>query len=143
MANKTSIKTKHVKQAVCPICYRHVQYPRVDKSIEKNGCVSRLYYGWCFECQKGFMVIQFLRGKSWLIHKWKPAVCLAPSGTVKLEADWIEIVPLDEPAVVTGPGGQYRRGYNPEAINTAEQISGYLVQIQDMLGELVDCLKGK
>ncbi len=139
--NKQLNEPGMVPQAVCPTCYRHLKYPRVESPTVSDGCIRRLYYGWCFECEKGFLTVQFKRGGSWIIEKYKTGVLSAESDRVELDSTWVRVI--DPPAaVMTGPGGDYQKEYSPEAVNIVEQIGDYLDHIKDMFEELSKSLRG-
>ena len=66
-------KTGTVKDVVCPKCWKLLQYPRiVNKGRDRYDRTIRTYFGWCFECDTGFKVIQFGKEDRWFICKYKP-----------------------------------------------------------------------
>ena len=140
---KPKSKPATVEAVVCPTCFRHVQHPKVDEVREKHGLATREYYGWCFGCNRGFLVVQFLKKGKWIIHKWRPSVALGKTGSVRLENNWIEVIPLELPVALTGPGGEYQQGYTPEAIDIAARIGNCLRNITDMCDSLLSLLEKK
>ena len=72
---KKQMKPKYVADAVCPKCFKPLEYPVVvEPELDRYKRELRTYYGWCFECDEGCLVIQFKRGERWAIHKYRPAV---------------------------------------------------------------------
>lgn len=126
MAGKTKkqIRPKYVADVVCPKCFKPLEYPTViEQETDRYKRVLRTYYGWCFECEKGCLVIQFNRGERWIIHKYRPAVFLDNKNIVQITNNWQVFNDLPLPApVVIGPGGEYDRAVNPNDVNLGKLL---------------------
>lgn len=101
---ENEIRATTARDVVCPECFRQLQHPEIVGDGYDTGRHIRTYYGWCFECNKGAMVIQFERNGRWVIHKYKKSILLDGSGVAKIEGDWIVLSEMPQPLVVTGQG---------------------------------------
>jgi len=68
---------EHIKDVTCPICGKALPYPQIvdARKLDRYSILLRTYYGWCFDCNKGFEVIQFCPLDDlaqWVIHKYQP-----------------------------------------------------------------------
>jgi len=69
----SNTQPRTVTDVVCPIHFKPLPYPQVltEGTDEKTGLIIRTYFGWCFECNRGFAVIQSKRGERWVIYKYQ------------------------------------------------------------------------
>ena len=106
MAKDSDITKKQttgvIADVVCPACYRALQHPHVDGTglDRRRGVVIRTYYGWCFECERGWLVIQFMRDGRWLIHKYREAKLPEGQSECKLADEWVIVCDLPQPDAV-------------------------------------------
>jgi hypothetical protein len=71
----TDTKPKTIADVVCPVHFKPLPYPNVQRSEKDTaGLEIRTYFGWCFECNRGYAVIQFKRGERWIIYKYQQYV---------------------------------------------------------------------
>ncbi len=100
--NPKSKRPRHVKDVVCPVCYKPVDFPTMGVPVayryNKN---IRRYFCWCEQCHAGYEVYQFERDGRWVIHKYQIHQTRAAGQAVTLNE-----LP-EAPVVLTGPGGVY------------------------------------
>lgn len=139
--NKATLPT--VEDVVCPECYRLMVSPHVLDQVTERGHLLRSYFAWCFDCGKGYCVIQYYNPKTnhWVIHKYQQYVLI--DRVPVLAGDFISCNPLpDAPLVMTGVGGDYYRPVSGEDINqTAAQAKEVLIKCVNLIGEVNDTLK--
>lgn len=104
-----SAKAGHVKDVVCPVCFKSLPWPTVmPGGIDRYRREIRTYFAWCFECDRGFCTVQFKRDDRWAIHKYQ--TYRQYQAEVELIGDWIVLNELPDPAsIVLGPGGDFDR----------------------------------
>ncbi|MCJ7777633.1 MAG: hypothetical protein MUP16_04900 [Sedimentisphaerales bacterium] len=134
--------TKPKTGYICPKCFRELAGPAVAGERDRYGRITRSYFGWCFECDIGFEVVQFklkeiayincnctgdknigygLNG--WLINKYRLFKKLEGSDKPQPVTAWLTMNPLPEPApVITGPGKEYDKPFEPETIDLMEVV---------------------
>ena len=88
-----------IDSVVCPACYRALQHPHVAGTGKdrRRDVVIRTYYGWCFECERGWLVIQFVRDGRWLIHKYREAKLPEGESECKFADGWVIMCDLPQP----------------------------------------------
>ncbi|MGD0077058.1 MAG: hypothetical protein ABSB91_00370 [Sedimentisphaerales bacterium] len=136
--------TKITSDIRCPICFGGLPYPQViSHEIDKHGNKIRTYFGWCFECNCGYAVIQFAKGQHWIIHKYKEYtlsghlidVCGMKIDKCQPQDEWTILTDLPRPApIITGPGGDFIKEITPE-------LSQFRTNIKVMQGALGNLLK--
>jgi hypothetical protein len=95
----------------------------------------RSYLGFCFECNCGCEVVQFVVGERWLIHKYQKYNLVASGIACEPTGEWIELNKMPQPApVVLGPGGEYDTHINLLPVIKSVQ------QIIDTLNKTLMCL---
>ncbi|MFA5553485.1 MAG: hypothetical protein WDA68_02875 [Phycisphaerae bacterium] len=114
-----------IADAVCPHCFKQLTKPLLtDQGKDAWGRVMRTYYGWCFACNIGTMVIQFLRSSRWIIHKYQDYELLDTLNLCRPSGDWVGMNELPEPApVITGPGGDYKKQHELSGADLKELLS--------------------
>ncbi len=96
---------------VCPQCGVQLGWFRpwlIDS--DRYGREIRKYYGWCGNCDTGYVVIQFKeKYDRWIIHKYCYAIDVSDGTGVLPSTQWQTVNELPDPkaAVMLGPGGDY------------------------------------
>lgn len=112
-----------IADAVCPHCFKLLTSPFLaDQGKDSYDRELRTYYGWCFDCKLGAMVIQFLRDGRWVIHKYQDYELFDTLNFCRPSGGWVKINEIPEPApVVTGPGGDFMK-YHELQIVTLKNV---------------------
>ena len=134
-----------VKDAVCPVCFKPLVNPMVNEYPNGAKCKRplRTYFAWCFNCNKGFEVIQFERERRWVIHKYQEYTVDDKEGKCRHIDDWTVLNEMPEaPLVMTGPGGDYVKEICGDDINkmldkTLEGIGQVLTKLGNILTSVV------
>jgi len=131
------------KDVICPKCFKPLQHPVVTGlEIDRYKREMRTYYGWCFECEQGYLVIQFKREDRWVIHKYREAVLLEGSGQCCLKNNWRIMNELPEPAlIVVGPGGDYDKQITPEVTTILKSLQNIFEKISQNLKDVLEIAK--
>jgi hypothetical protein len=146
--SETKTTAKVVADIVCPVCFGGLPHAQiVTQKADEHGNEIRTYFGWCFECNRGYAVIQFARGNRWLIHKYMQYALSEVSASAgemiinhcKPEQDWVVLNDLPRPApVVLGPGGDFTKQITPELKSFKENIKA----MQNSLSKLLKSING-
>jgi len=131
-----------VKDCICPKCFRLLPSPAVLPSkLDRYGNETREYFGFCFECNIGYQVVQFkqtdMNGNvRWALHKYKCYAVVGAQYVTKPMGKWVTFFELPEPKapVVVGPGGEYDKQITPN-------ISELLVQLENALNSTLKVLR--
>jgi len=125
---------------VCPRCCRPLPYPILRPAYCAEGRIFRAYQGYCFECDRGFIVVQFagLAG-GWVLHKY---LAYALQNNIPFcDGRWVTVIELpplqqaEAPPVMTGPGGDFQTGYTPPA-----ELPKFLTGLAKVLVQLTDAV---
>jgi len=111
---------------------------------DRYGRIIRRYFAWCFECNRGFEVIQFAKNGRWLIHKYQPYTIVGHTYHSKATGEWTILNELPEPApVVVGPGGDYDKQIelNKECFKLLESLQKALKSTTALLEYLLGQMK--
>ncbi len=129
---------EYVQGAVCPSCFRPLPYPHVHPEYSADGHTFRMVQGWCFNCHRGAIIIQFrgMAGK-WHIHKFT-AYDIADNIPIALDGgQWTVLCDLPPaqqptpPVVQTGPGGEYIKRITEDDLNKEIYLLAKLAGIMD------------
>ena len=125
---------------ICPQCYNLLKgYSLYHCENDKYGRNFRNYMGWCSHCDIGFEVVQFLFSEKWYIHKYRYYAAVVPDGKQVPDSNWKIENCLPAPApVVTGPGGDYVKPFDPAEINI-DAIKTMLAALKAAAGS-IECL---
>ena len=138
-------QTKPAARYVCPKCFRELMGPAVAGEKNRYGRITRSYFGWCLACDCGFEVIQFKQEgaigngsllsammssdpvtsiqNGWLINRYRLFKKLEGNDKPQPVTAWLTMNSLPVPApVVTGPGGEYDKPFEPETIDLVETV---------------------
>jgi len=121
-----------VTDVVCPVCFKPLPYPQVlmEGIDNETGLTVRTYFGWCFECNRGFAVVQFKRGERWVIYKYQEYYNFVVG--VKRDTDWIV---LNEPP---RPPKQKDEKTVEVLKNMLDSLRSICEGVQVMLNDLAD-----
>lgn len=95
---------------VCPRCVCQLASASLSKEIVNSrfDLTTRMYYGWCDNCNCGIEVEQFKCGKGrWFIHRWRGY----SNDPIPKAGPWIIVKELPVPLVKTGVGGDFDKDY--------------------------------
>lgn len=143
VAYATDKQTKPVTGYICPKCFRELMGPEVVGKEDRYGRITRSYFGWCIACDVEFEVVQFkhsqespfliatpnlqINKSGWLIHKYRLFKKLEGSDKPQPVTAWLTMNKLPEPApVITGPGKEYDKSFEPEIIDLMQTMLGAL-----------------
>lgn len=124
-AQENEQKVAHlVPGIVCPNCFKSLMgFCMLRSWRDRYARRLRQYMGWCLDCQTGSEVVQFLADEKWTIHKHRYYAVVIQDGKTVPTGDWQTMNELPEPpAIVTGPGGDYCRGYDPKTIGLMKTV---------------------
>lgn len=148
--NQTQQSTGHPtvqtdKDVICPKCFKPLQHPVVTgQGTDRYKREMRTYYGWCFECEQGCLVIQFKREGRWVIHKYRRATLLDGSGQCHLKNNWQVLNELPEPApVVVGPGGDFDKQITPEVTTILKSLQSIFEKTSEILKNALKIVEQK
>jgi len=117
---------------VCPKCFRPLEGYRIARQwTDRYDRQLRHYFGWCTNCNLGSEVIQFLAGEGtaiprpvsprWCIHKHRYFAYIGNQSRASNEWQVWDLLP-EAAVVVTGPGGDYDRPYDPQIYGLLKQL---------------------
>ena len=107
---------------ICPRCYKPLSgYSMRDRGQDRYARELRCYMGWCTHCNLGSEVVQFLSGDRWTLHKWRYYAHIGLKNSPSTAWQVVTKLP-DPPVVVTGPGGDYDKAYDPETIELVKTV---------------------
>jgi len=134
-------EAKTIADVVCPKCFKPVFSPAIDDTkADRYGSKRRGYYGWCFDCEIGFEVIQFKQDGHWVINEYKKYVC--GDGRAMPIGPWITLNDLPgTPLVVFGPGGDYDRQVYPDDLDRLSEVAKNMSNAINLLGHVVRGIK--
>lgn len=121
-----------IADAVCPHCFRLLTSPFLaDQGKDSYNRELRTYYGWCFECKLGAMVIQFFRDGRWIIHKYQNYELFDTLNLCRPSGDWVKVNEIPEPApVVTGPGGDFTQSHEPAKVDLLDLLKSLKTSLE-------------
>jgi len=142
-----AIEAKPAVGCICPKCFRELMGPTVAGERDRYGRIIRSYFGWCVSCDVGFEVVQFKQENTkfgWLINRYRLFKKLEGSEKPQPVTAWLTINELPQPApVITGPGGQYDKPFEPETINLIETLLNALKATTRTVESLLKLAKPK
>jgi len=122
---------------VCPACYHKTHEASLAEDTDDYGRERRLYFGWCSGCHKCFEVMQYNKDGKWVIHKFR---WLVEVGKLYRDMDFqwqIVSEPPQVAPVATGPGGDYRKGYDIKTSGFVEKVYKILTESREAIGRLL------
>ena len=144
---------KTVADAVCPRCFKPLQWPSIiERRPDRYGRKLRTCLAWCFRCNTGFEIIQFERDGRWLLHKFRQYTISGWSGVKDIMDGrsrferWELVQELPEPApVVTGPGGDYDKQieFQSDSFKLLKSLHSALKSTCELLKHLLDTAQMK
>lgn len=126
---------KETAGVVCPVCFKPItRFNLYGPDEDGFGRTLRSYIGYCDRCRDGFEVVQFAAFGVW------------PMAAYHLDRrDWVtcqdlpKITPKPVAPVITGPGGDYYKGYTPEvaSFDALKKMEENLTIALDIVRELM------
>ena len=103
---------------VCPQCHKPLgNYTAMLTRTDRYGREIREYFGWCLDCDQGSEVVQFKEYGRWHIHKHRYFADIGDGTGATPSSNWQMVNELpDPPAVMLGPGGDYDKAADIEAL---------------------------
>jgi hypothetical protein len=132
-----SHKIPTVKDVICPECFRHLTAPTVmPQERHASGNTIRSYFGWCFNCNKGFAAMQFYNAQlgRWVLCQYQHYTLVG--GVPILNNQFHVVCPMpDIPVIKTGTGGDYTQGLTPS------DVAGAVHQTKEVMAKVVHILQ--
>ncbi|HOQ06030.1 MAG TPA: hypothetical protein PKY88_12550 [Anaerohalosphaeraceae bacterium] len=131
MPKQETQEAKYVQGGICPHCYRYLPYPVVHEPYQAKGRTWRLVQGWCFDCQKGAILMQTpgMSGR-WIVHQYLPYDLVHNVPVPTDSGQWVLMTPLppespkadDEGPVLKFGQGDYAVEVSAENLDKALRI---------------------